>query len=133
MEAPLGRKRLFFATLVLLVAVATQAQADDAIPISSADDSAIRLAAEVPDWAEGKMQLNVLSGDYLLSSGATLWPGSQVYVYEDALTFPPDLIIEVGQGGVTLKGCSYTEGTRLSVGEDEELVVENAQSGESSH
>jgi hypothetical protein len=60
MEAPLGRKRLFFATLVLLVAVATQAQADDAIPISSADDSAIRLAAEVPDWAEGKMQLNLL-------------------------------------------------------------------------
>jgi len=75
----------------------------------------ISLSAQVPEWAAGKMELKVLIGGYQLTSGATARAGSLIYVYEDALTLPMGLMIDVGIGGVTLKGISYTEGTRLFV------------------
>ena len=78
----------------------------------------IRLSTNVPDWAKGKIELKVLAGKYKLKSGAELWTGSQVFVYEDQMTFPTGLLINVGKGGVTLRGKSYPEGTTLTVGKD---------------
>jgi len=69
----------------------------------------------VPDWAAGKIELKVLAGAYKLATGATAQAGSQLYVFEDTLTFPVGLMIEVGKGGVTLGGVSYPEGTKLFV------------------
>ncbi|MCK5054425.1 MAG: hypothetical protein KAR65_09105 [Anaerolineales bacterium] len=75
----------------------------------------ISLSTQVPEWAAGKMELKVLTGAYQLTVGTTAGAGSVIYVYEDALKFPEGLMIEVGNGGVTLKGVSYPEGTRLFV------------------
>jgi len=75
----------------------------------------ISLSTQVPEWAAGKTELKVLAGAYQLTVGTTARAGSLMYVFEDALTFPVGLMIEVGMGGVTLKGVSYPEGTRLFV------------------
>ncbi len=75
----------------------------------------ISLSTQVPEWAAGKMELKVLIGDYQLTSGATARAGSLIYIYEDALTLPMGLMIDVGIGGVTLKSIAYPEGTRLFV------------------
>jgi CRISPR/Cas system-associated protein endoribonuclease Cas2 len=76
----------------------------------------IRLSTHAP--AKGKIELNVLSGDYKLKSGTELWIGSKLFVYEDQMTFPTGLLINVGKGGVTLRGKSYPEGATLTVGKD---------------
>jgi hypothetical protein len=68
------------------------------------------------------MELKVLAGAYKLTTGATAQAGSQIYVFEDALTFPTGLMIDVGKGGVTLGGISYLEGTRLFVYESGTLT-----------
>jgi len=75
----------------------------------------ISLSTQVPEWAAGKTELKVLTGAYQLTVGTTAGAGSLMYVFEDALTFPVGLMIDVGMGGVTLKGVSYPEGTRLFV------------------
>lgn len=77
----------------------------------------IALAAEVPEWAAGKIELEVLAGGYRLTTGATARAGSLIYVIEDFMTFPKGLMIDVGEGGVTLGGITYPEGTRLIVDE----------------
>jgi hypothetical protein len=82
----------------------------------------ITLSAQVPDWAAGKIEVKVLAGAYKLTTGATAQAGSQIYVLEDALTFPMGLMIDVGRGGVTLGGISYPEGTRLFVYESGALT-----------
>jgi hypothetical protein len=73
----------------------------------------ISLAAEVPDWAAGKMELKVVSGSYQVQGGTTIRAGSQIYVFEDWLKYPVGLMIDVGNGGVTLGGTPYPEGTKL--------------------
>lgn len=85
----------------------------------------ISLAAEVPDWAAGKMELKVVSGAYQVQSGATLRAGSQVYAFEDWLKLPVGLMIDVGKGGITLGGTSYPEGTKLYVFETGRLTKVN--------
>jgi len=75
----------------------------------------ISLSTQVPEWAAGKMELKVLTGAYQLTVGTTARAGSLIYVYENDLTLPTGLMIDVGMGGVTLKGASYPEGTRLFV------------------
>jgi hypothetical protein len=69
------------------------------------------------------MQLEVLAGSYKITSGATLRAGSSIRVSEDWLTFPAGLVIEVGTGGVELKGQEYAEGTRLEVSPGGSLTV----------
>ncbi len=83
----------------------------------------IMLSAHVPEWAAGKMELKVLVGAYRLTTGLTATAGSQIYVYEDVLTFPMGLMIDVGEGGVTLGGKFYPEGTRLFVYDAGTLTV----------
>lgn len=75
----------------------------------------IMLSTQVPEWAAGKTELKVLVGEYQLANGLTARAGSQLYIYEDVLMFRKGLMIDVGEGGVTLKGISYPEGTRLFV------------------
>jgi len=69
------------------------------------------------------MELKVLAGGYQLTTGMTAQAGSQMYVFEDVLTFPMGLTIDVGEGGITLGGISYPEGTRLFVEESGTLTT----------
>jgi hypothetical protein len=85
----------------------------------------ISLASNVPDWAAGKMELKVSKGGYQLQSGATLQAGSQVYVTEDVLKYPAGLMIDVGDGGITLGGNSYRQGSKLYVFEEGKLKKVN--------
>jgi len=86
--------------------------------VQSETPLSIRLCTHVPDWAKGKIELNVLAGKYKLKSGTELWTGSKMFVYEDWMTFPTGLMINVGKGGVTFRGKSYPEGTTLTVRKD---------------
>ena len=61
------------------------------------------------------MWLEVIKGEYKLVSGATLLPGSAIDVYEDWLTFPAGLAINVVEVEITLKGTTYPPGTELVV------------------
>jgi hypothetical protein len=66
--------------------------------------------------------LEVVKGDYQLTSGATLRAGSAVGVSEDWLTFPRGLGIDVTGGEITLKGTTYPAGTKLIVDKQGNLV-----------
>jgi hypothetical protein len=66
--------------------------------------------------------LDVVAGDYKLTSGATLRAGSAIGADETWLTFPPGLGIDVVGGQITLKGKTYPEGTTLLVDTQGELV-----------
>jgi hypothetical protein len=68
------------------------------------------------------IQLEVIKGKYKLVSGTELWEGSSISVQEDWMTFPPGLAINVGEGGVSLKGKKYPSGTMLFVDEQGNLV-----------
>lgn len=68
------------------------------------------------------IQLDVIKGKYKLVSGTELWEGSSISVQEDWMTFPAGLEIQVGDGGVTLKGKKYPSGSILFVNEQENLV-----------
>ncbi|MBN2115423.1 MAG: hypothetical protein JW730_02570 [Anaerolineales bacterium] len=59
--------------------------------------------------------LEVVKGDYKITSGATLKAGSAIGVSEDWLTFPSGLAINVEYGEITLKGTTYPQGTKLLV------------------
>jgi hypothetical protein len=59
--------------------------------------------------------LEVVKGDYRLTSGATLRTGSAIDAHEDWLTFPRGLVIHVKDGEITLKGKTYPAGTTLYV------------------
>lgn len=61
------------------------------------------------------LYLEVLKGDYQLTTGATLKTGSAVDANEDWLTFPRGLVINVKDGEITLKGKTYPAGTTLYV------------------
>jgi len=69
----------------------------------------------------GPLWLEVIKGDYRLVSGATLRPGSAIDVYEDWLTFPAGLAINVEEAEVTLKGTTYPPGTQLVVNNQGDL------------
>jgi hypothetical protein len=68
--------------------------------------------------------LEVINGDYKLTSGTTLRAGSAVGVYTESLTFPTGLVIEIGEGGLVLMGVSYDAGARLTVDAAGNLVAE---------
>ena len=61
------------------------------------------------------MWLEVIKGEYKLVNGATLLTGSAIDVYEDWLTFPAGLAINVVEAEITLKGTTYPSGTELVV------------------
>ena len=66
--------------------------------------------------------LEVVKGDYKVTSGATLRAGSAIDVFEDWLSFPPGLAINVEGGEITLKGTTYPPGTKLLVGNQGNLI-----------
>jgi hypothetical protein len=66
--------------------------------------------------------LEVTQGEYKLTSGDTLLTGSAIGVYDNMLTFPSGLLIEVAEGGVTLNGTTYPAGTTLTVDASGSLV-----------
>ena len=68
--------------------------------------------------------LEVIQGDYQLTSGATLLEGSAIGVYTEALTFPTGLKIEIADEGLVLMGVTYDGGTILTVDESGNLVAE---------
>jgi len=70
----------------------------------------------------GALYLQVVKGDYQLSTGATLWEGSAVDVEEDWLTFWEGLAIDVVDGEIELKGTTYNEGTKLIVDNQGQLI-----------
>jgi hypothetical protein len=61
------------------------------------------------------LYLEVIKGDYQLTTGATLFTGSAIDANEDWLTFPWGLVINVKDGEITLKGKTYPAGTTLYV------------------
>jgi len=81
------------------------------------DNSQVVIALS-PGKYEKPLGLDVVAGDYKLVSGTELWTGSSISVYEDWLTFPPGLVIQVEDGSITLKGKIYTSGTKLIVNQD---------------
>jgi hypothetical protein len=66
--------------------------------------------------------LEVVKGSYQITSGATLKTGSAMDVHEDWLTFPHGLAINVEYGDITLKGKTHTQGTKLIVDSQGNLV-----------
>jgi hypothetical protein len=66
--------------------------------------------------------LEVVKGDYKITSGATLRTGSAIDVFEDWLIFPPGLAINVEYGEIVLKGTTYPEGTKLIVNSQGSLM-----------
>jgi hypothetical protein len=69
--------------------------------------------------------LEVIQGEYQLTSGATLLKGSAIGVYTEALTFPTGLEIEIDDEGLVLMGVSYDGGTILTVDTSGDLVAES--------
>ena len=90
------------------------------IPPTAESTIVIRLSAGTSGYP---MMLEVLKGEYKEVGGVTLTTGSYVPESEDGLTFPAGLAIEIGKGGVTLKGTKYLEGTKLIVDADGTLIV----------
>ena len=66
--------------------------------------------------------LEVIEGAYKLTSGTTATVGSVLGVYEDLMTFPPGLAIEVEGGKITLKGTTYPQGTKLFVNDSGKIL-----------
>ena len=69
--------------------------------------------------------LEVIQGEYQLTSGDTLLEGSAIGVYTEALTFPTGLVIEIADDGLVLMGVTYDGGTRLIADESGNLVAES--------
>ena len=108
---------LFFLILALMV------------PSAVAEDSAdkVELYSDVPDWAKKQyglsvIGLNVIAGKYKLINGTTLKAGSEMFVLEKWMTFQTGLLIDVGKGGITLKGKFYGDGTKLSINDSGKIV-----------
>ncbi len=66
--------------------------------------------------------LEVIEGDYKLVNGATLLTGSAIGVAEDWMTFPSRLGIDVEGGDIVLKGTTYSQGTKLIVDTQGNLI-----------
>lgn len=66
--------------------------------------------------------LEVVKGEYKLTSGATFLAGSALGVSKDWMTFPSGLAIDVKGGDITLKGTTYSHGTKLLVNDKGELT-----------
>jgi hypothetical protein len=82
------------------------------IPPTQVPVTAIRIG---PGKFGKPIWLEVMEGEYKLTSGDTLLPGSAIGVTDDMLTFEPELSIEVADGGAILKGIDYAAGTLLVV------------------
>jgi hypothetical protein len=67
--------------------------------------------------------VNVLKGDYKITTGTTLMAGSSVPLCEESLLFPFGLEIKVGEGGVMLKGKRYSQGKYLHIKSNGDLLV----------
>jgi hypothetical protein len=88
------------------------------VPPTRAPSVVIRLG---PGRYGQPLWLEVVEGDYMVT-GATLWAGSAIDVAEDWLTFPPGLAIDVEGGDIVLKGTTYSQGTRLIVDAQGNLI-----------
>lgn len=108
--------------IAILTTIVSRVTADE----SSSEVYVIELYSDVPDWAKeqwGPIGLNVIAGEYKLKSGTTCCAGSKIFLPEDWMTFPSGLIIEVGEGGVTLRGKYYKEGSLFQVNQEGDLVT----------
>ena len=107
----------------ILILIVPQAIGDDAV-------SKIELYSNVPDWAikqygQSVIGLNVISGNYKLVNGTTLKAGSEMFVLEEWMTFQEGLHIDVGKGGIALKGDFYSEGEKLLVNQGGKTVPQS--------
>ena len=87
----------------------------------------ITVYSDVPKWVkeqkgEKAIGLNVSHGEYKVTSGATLLAGSQVFMNEEDMLFTPGLLVEVGEGGVTLQETYYKNGAKLKVDNNGKLI-----------
>lgn len=89
------------------------------VPPTKAPSLFIRLG---PGKYKEPIWLEVIEGGYKLISGTTLRPGSAIGVYEEWMTFPPGLTIDVEGGKITLKGTTYPQGTKLLVDSQGNLI-----------
>jgi len=89
------------------------------IPTTKAPSVLIRLG---PGKFGQPLWLEVVVGDYKLVSGATFGAGSAFDVAEDWMTFPPGLAIDVAGGDIVLKGATYSQGTKLIVDAQGNLI-----------
>lgn len=112
----------------MTVTVELPASTATATSIPATEEPAIVIRLGPGKFAE-PIWLEVISGDYKLTSGDTLLAGSAIGVYTEALTFPTGLVIEIGDGGLVLMGVSYDAGTRLVVDEAGNLVAETGTGG----
>ena len=88
-------------------------------PTPTANQAVISLSA---GRSGSPLHIDVTQGNYQITSGATLRQGSSIDVYEEWLTFPPGLVINIGSDGIVLKGNTYSQGTRLYVDQSGNLV-----------
>jgi hypothetical protein len=88
----------------------------------------IRLSQVTNGSTAKPLLLEVVKGDYKITSGTTLTSGSMINANEKSLTFPPGLVIEIGKGGVTLLGVDCSEGTTYIVNANGTLVNQIDQS-----
>ena len=92
------------------------------IPPTAIPTTIIRLS-QITNGANGKpLLLEVIKGNYKITSGTTLTSGSMINANEKTLTFPVGLVIEIGKGGVTLMGVSCSEGTTYIVNANGTIV-----------
>lgn len=95
---------------------------------TSSPQSSINYATHVrlssPGKSGGKMFLEVVIGRYELARGGDiLLAGSAIDVSEGMLAFPSGVLVEIGAGGVTLGGKTYSAGTKLAADSSGALSV----------
>lgn len=102
---------------------------ETAVPTSPPQPSvnyATHIRLSSPGKFGGQMFLEVLIGRYQLARGGDIaLAGSSMDVSEDMLTFPSGVLVEIGTGGVTLGGKTYSDGTKLAADSSGGLSVVN--------
>lgn len=83
-------------------------------PPQSSVNYATHIRLSSPGKFGGKMFLEVVIGRYELAGGDIALAGSAIDVSEGMLAFPSGVLVEVGTGGVTLGGKTYSAGTKLA-------------------
>lgn len=92
------------------------------IPPTAMPAIIIRLS-QITNGSNGNpLLLEVIKGNYKITSGTTLTSGSLINTNEKLLTFPSGLVIEIGKGGVSLLGVDCSEGTTYIVNTNGTIV-----------
>ncbi|MHC1781444.1 MAG: hypothetical protein AB9891_01555 [Anaerolineaceae bacterium] len=119
LQLPDGQMVKLDPILNLLAIGSSQNAVNTPIPSTPEPSTLIQLG---PGKFGNPMWVDVLKGDFVLTSGSTLRTGSSIGLAEDWMTFPPGLAIDVVGTTVTLMGTTFPDGSKLLVDSSGNLV-----------